>query len=125
MILPILLLGLLVLAGCQTNGPKISITPAEKDMGQVPQQIIETDYTVKNEGSSTLTISKVSTSCDCTKASIDRTEIPAGESANLHVRMDPALLNLYGKIQRDIIVETNDPKTPVAKAIFKVNIQKP
>jgi len=116
---------LISLAGCQPQGPRIEITPAERDMGQVQQQPMETTYTIKNSGSQPLKINKISTSCDCTTARIDNTEVAPGATTQLHVTMDPALLNLYGKIRRDIILETNDPKTPVAKAIFRVEIEKP
>lgn len=126
-ILPLLalLIAFLWLTGCQPNGPKIEITPAEKDLGKVPQKVLETTYTIRNSGNSPLKISKVYTSCDCTKASVDRSEIQAGETTILHVRMDPALLDLYGNIRRDIFIDTNDPKTPQAKAVFRVNIEKP
>jgi hypothetical protein len=116
---------LAALAGCQPKGPKIEISPTERDMGQVPQQKLETTYTVKNSGTQPLKINKISTSCDCTKAKVDSTEVAPGATTVLHVTMDPALLNLYGKIRRDIVLETNDPSTPVAKAIFRVEIQKP
>ncbi len=116
---------LFLLAACQPNGPKISISPAEQDMGTIPQQVVETNYTVRNSGNSPLKITKVYTSCDCTKATLDRMEIPAGETAQLHVRMDPAVLDLYGKIRRDIYLDSNDPRTPEAKVVFRVNIEKP
>jgi hypothetical protein len=115
----------MTLAGCQPKGPKIEITPAERDMGKVPQEKLETSYTVKNSGSQPLKINKVYTSCDCTQAQVESTEIAPGATTILHVTMDPALLNLYGNIRRDIVLETNDPSTPVAKAIFRVEIQKP
>ncbi len=113
------------LAGCQPKEPKIEITPAERDLGQMPQKHMETTYTVKNSGSQPLIINKISTSCDCTKAEVESTVIAPGATTVLRVTMDPALLNLYGKIRRDIVLETNDPSTPVAKAIFRVEIQKP
>jgi hypothetical protein len=118
-------IGLVWLAGCQPGGPKIEISPAERDLGQTKQVKLETSYTVRNSGSQPLKISKVYTSCDCTKATIEREVIPPGETAELKVTMDPALLNLYGKIRRDIILETNDPRQPTAKAIFRVEIAKP
>src|SRR5512135_3339927 len=105
-------IGLLWLAGCQPQGPRVEISPAERDLGQTKQVHLETSYTVRNSGNAPLKINKVYTSCDCTKASVDREVIPPGETAQLKVTMDPALLNLYGKIRRDIIVETNDPRQP-------------
>ncbi len=116
---------LLFLAGCQPKGPKIEITPAEIDLGKMPQKPLDTTYTIHNSGNQPLMIGKVETSCDCTKASVDSSEVEPGGTTVLRVHMDPALLDLYGNIRRDIRVESNDPKTPVAKAIFRVEIQKP
>jgi hypothetical protein len=116
---------LLALAGCQPAEPKIVITPAEQDLGNVPQKPLDATYTIQNSGSQPLKISKVSTSCDCTKATVDSTEVAPGGTTVLRVHMDPALENLYGKIRRDITVETNDPRAPKATAIFRVEIQKP
>ncbi len=120
-----LILFLALLAGCQPKGPKIEISPAERDLGHVPQQHLETSYTVRNSGSQPLEISKVYTSCDCTKASIDSKDLAPGAETTLRVTMDPAKENLYGNIRRDIILETNDPRTPVAKAVLIVSIAKP
>jgi predicted small lipoprotein YifL len=120
-----ILLALLALAGCQPKGPKIEISPAERDLGQVQQIHLETTYTVRNNGNLPLEINKVYTNCDCTKASVESTSLAPGAETILHVTMDPAQLNLYGNIRRDIILETNDPRTPVAKAVLKVSIQKP
>ena len=120
-----LVLLLVLLAACQPQGPKIEISPAERDLGQVLQQPLETTYTVRNSGNQALEINKVYTNCDCTKASVDSKELAPGAETTLRVTMDPALLNLYGNIRRDVILETNDPRTPVAKVALKVSIQKP
>lgn len=120
-----LVLLLALLAACQPKGPKIEITPTERDLGQVQQQPLETTYTVRNSGTQPLEISKVYTNCDCTKASVDVKSLAPGAETTLRVTMDPAQLNLYGNIRRDIILETNDPRTPVAKAALKVSIAKP
>ncbi len=116
---------ILLLSACRPQGPQIVITPAERDLGKMPQQKLETVYTIRNTGNQILKLGRVYTSCDCTKGSVDRTEVPPGETAKLIVTMDPAQDNLYGKIRRDIIVETNDPRTPKAKAILHVEIDKP
>ena len=121
----VLFLLLALLAACQPKGPIIEISPAERDLGQVQQQPLETTYTVRNSGTQALEIGKVYTNCDCTKASVDSKALAPGEETTLRVTMDPALLNLYGNIRREIILETNDPRTPVARAVLKVTIAKP
>lgn len=121
----LVLLLILLLPACQPTGPKVEISPAERDLGQVQQQPLETTYTVRNSGVEPLEIRQVYANCDCTKVSLDSSSIAPGETTTLRVTLDPAQLNLYGTIRREIILETNDPKTPVAKAILKVMIAKP
>lgn len=114
-----------LLAACQPKGPQIEITPSERDLGQVAQQPLETTYTVRNRGNQALEIGKVYTNCDCTSASVDSKTLAPGEETILRVTMDPAQLDLYGNIRREIILETNDPRTPIAKVLLKVTIDKP
>jgi len=116
---------LLGLTACRVAPPAVSIEPAAQDLGERPQQLVELTYTVRNTGGGTLAISKITTSCECTKATMDRTEIPAGESAQLRVTLDPVEDNLYGNILRVVYLRTNDPQRPEVEAEFRVTIQKP
>mgnify|MGYP000945605141 CR=1 len=123
-----ILLGFIVLgmlAACTNKAPVISIEPALQDLGDQPQQLIDLVYTVKNTGNADLMIEKVSVSCECTTAELERSTIPPGESAELRVKFDPAEDNLFGEIQRIIYVRSNDPNQPEAEAEFRVTIQKP
>lgn len=121
----VMLLSLSSLAGCRASPPAVSIEPASQDLGERPQQPLELSYTVRNMGGSMLLIKKITTSCDCTKASVDRTEIPAGQAANLRVTLDPGEDNLYGNVLRVVYLRSNDPQRPEVEAEFRVTIQKP
>ena len=125
---PLLFLLLLltgILTACGGKAPQISIEPALQDLGTQPQQLIDLDYTVKNTGNADLVIEKVSVSCECTTAELEKNTIPPGESAGLRVKFDPAEDNLFGDIQRIIYLRSNDPKKPEVEAEFRVIIQKP
>ncbi|NOX61636.1 MAG: DUF1573 domain-containing protein [Chloroflexi bacterium] len=115
----------LFLAACGKAPPRIVVEPAMQDLGERPQELLELTYTVRNEGGSPLEITRVSTSCDCTKATLERNVIPPGESAQLLVTLDPIEDNLYGNILRVIYLRTNDPETPEAEVEFRVSILKP
>ena len=80
-LLAVTMLALLGLAACRAAPPAVSIEPAAQDLGERPQQLVELTYAVRNTGGSALPVSKITTSCECTKATMDRTEIPAGESS--------------------------------------------
>lgn len=124
-LLAVTILALLGVTACRTAPPAVSIEPAVQDLGERPQQLVELTYTVRNTGGSTLAISRIATSCECTKAIVDRTEIPAGESAQLRVTLDPVEDNLYGNILRVVYLRTNDPERPEIEAEFRVTIRKP
>jgi len=113
------------LTACGGKAPQISIEPALQDLGTQPQQLIDLVYTVKNNGNADLVIEKVSVSCECTTAELEKNTIPPGESAELRVKFDPAEDNLFGDIQRIIYLRSNDPEKPEAEAEFRVIIQKP
>ncbi len=116
---------LLLLAACGNPTPRIVVEPTSQDLGERPQERIELAYTVRNEGDSLLIIEKVSTSCACTEAELDRTEIPPGETAQLIVSLDPVEDDLFGDVKRVIYLRSNDPGAPEVSVEFNVRILKP
>lgn len=116
---------LVALTACAKKTPRIVVEPASQELGEVPQQKIELTYTVRNEGQSDLEILKISTSCDCTKASIAQDKIAPGQSVVLTVTLDPTEDNLYGDVTRLIYLRSNDPENPEVSVEFHVVIQKP
>ncbi len=119
-----LLIGL-TLAGCRPAAPRIVVEPAVKNLGERPQEPLALTYTVRNEGTAPLIIEKVSTSCGCTKAWVDREKISPGESATLQVTLDPTEDDLYGDLLRVIYLRSNDPQNPEVQVEFRVLIRKP
>jgi len=124
-IITLLTVALLSLAACQPGAPAIQVEPTTQDLGQREQERLELTYTITNTGGGPLEISKITTSCECTEARLDRTTIPRGESAQLRVTLDPVEDNLYGNILRVIYLRSNDPDRPEVEAEFRVNIRKP
>ncbi len=62
-------------------------------------------------------IYRVSTSCGCTKASIDTKMIEPGETAKVIVNFEPALHRSFKKgevvkMERTVYIRSNDPETP-------------
>ncbi len=105
--------------------PRIVVEPASQDLGERLQEHLELTYAVRNTGKNTLQIEQLSTSCNCTKASVDQATIAPGGSTVLRVTMDPQEDNLYGNLFRVITIRSNDPATPQAKVDFRVTIPKP
>lgn len=109
----------------------LTVTPANYDFGSVSMAAgpVRRQFTVSNGGSSPVTMTKLSTSCMCTKASllvggrqvgpfgmpghgaIPRIQevLPAGGSATLEVTFDPAAHGPagVGRVDRQVTLETN------------------
>lgn len=89
--------------------PAISVSPADFDFGKISRnKLASADFEIKNFGGEVLKITGVSTSCGCTKASIDKKMLAPGESARLAVVFDP---NYHpeekGEILREVYIESN------------------
>ena len=106
-------------------GPRIAFDRAFHDFGVIPQYggIVKTAFTVRNNGTSVLTIGTITTSCSCTSASISSASILPGKSAELSVRFDP---NFHGEpegvFKRTVFIPTNDQRTPEAEIVIQVDI---
>ncbi len=124
---------LIIFSGCisipenqslENNKPKIEITPEFYDFGNVPYEKIEYVFFVKNKGTGILEITGISTSCGCTKGTIDKKLINSGETAKLLVTIDPNLMEkgIEGKIERIVYVKSNDIEKPEIEIELKANI---
>lgn len=123
------LLALVVVAGflltaCSASPPRIVVEPPSQDLGERPQELIELTYTIRNEGGSPLKIEKLSTSCGCTRAEVDKEVLAPGESTKMRVTLDPTEDDLYGNILRVVYIRSNDPAHPEVEVEFRVTIYK-
>jgi rhodanese-related sulfurtransferase len=108
-----------------TNGPKISFDRKLHDFGVIQQfgGMVETTFAVRNDGTETLKIGDITTSCSCTSASISSHSIPAGEEAELTVVFDPDFheepIDVF---KRTVFITTNDPANPEVEVVIEVDI---
>lgn len=117
---------IILISGCSTNlGPqKIELSTNSFDLGDIDPDEgnrVETFY-VKNIGGAPLEILSVSTSCGCTEAEVESTEIAPGEQTKLIVTYDPSVHpGLEGKIKRIVYIKSNDPLQPEVELEFVGN----
>ena len=104
--------------------PRIEVTPAFYDFGDIPYEKVEYNFSVNNKGRGILEITRISTSCGCTKGTIDKELISSGETANLLVSIDPNLMeeDIAGKIERTVYIKSNDPDNPEIEIELRANI---
>lgn len=147
----ILLIGGVVFALSMGSAPQIESVLGAKaivssksyewgDIG-INDGIVKTSFTISNEGSETLKLFNVSTSCMCTKARLkldNKTspafgmhskssyvlDVPPQAKAEVLVEFDPAYHGPggIGPITRQVMVETNDPDNSEFTFILTANV---
>lgn len=112
------------LRAAPSEPPRITVAPAEFDFGDVgPELAVSHVFTVTNVGGAPLDISGVSTSCGCTTATIEATQLQSGESTTLTVTFDPQAHNgATGRFLRLVYLRSNDPQTPEAQVRLRVTV---
>jgi hypothetical protein len=77
---------------------------------------------IRNEGTDTLEVSDVSTSCGCTAALISHRQIAPGDSGTIEVAFDPRKFS--GAVEKGVSWKTNDPSNPKWHLVFTANVSK-
>jgi len=94
----------------------IELWPAKQELGTVIYgDVATTTFTLTNYAPLPLKITRVSTSCGCTKASVEKEELGAYESTIVNVSFDPAVHKDdtdLGDLTRTIYIETDNPNFP-------------
>lgn len=97
-------------------GPRINISPQSFDFGEVDYgETVEHIFKVKNLGNESLKINRISTSCGCTSAKIDKEEISPGEEAELKVVYETTKMSgghAKGDQERIIYIKSSDSTKP-------------
>lgn len=96
--------------------PIVTITPSTIALGTVIYgDVAKAVFTFTNYTPLPIKITRVSTSCGCTKASVDKEELGAYESSKVNVSFDPAVHKDdtdLGDLIRTIYIATDNPNFP-------------
>ncbi len=120
-------LALLALVGAplgaeETKAPRIRVEPEAFDFGKARQRkTLRKDFTIRNFGDAELVISGVSTTCGCTAALAAQDHVPPGGSTVLRVTFDTRTYS--GKIERDVLVRSNDPKAAIVQVRVSATVE--
>lgn len=106
-----------VLVACSSQNEAVSandessliVVRPHRDFGTIRIKSRTEEFEIWNRGQSPLKISKVGTSCRCTKAEVSEIEILHGKSAVLTATLTPAR---SGEGRASIVVHSNDPVRP-------------
>jgi hypothetical protein len=124
----------------ETSGAKIAVLEEPYDFGDIDifAGKVDTTYTLKNEGTEDVTITKAATSCMCTEGEIagltfgmhgsdvKSVVIPAGGEEKVKAIYDPLAHGPSGTgpVTRTLMIETNSSATPQIELRFSANVVK-
>jgi len=94
----------------------------EVQYGELAQHI----FVVKNTGKEVLEINRLSTSCACTSAEIEKEVLSPGEEMELSVKYDTGLMtgpHGMGNQERIIYIKSNDPVNPQIEVTIKAYVK--
>jgi len=110
------------------NNVSVSVSPTTQDLGTVIYgDVATTTFALTNYAPLPLKITRVSTSCGCTSALVDKKELGAYESTTVNVSFDPAVHKDdtdLGKLTRTIYIETDNPNYPSLESTITANVIK-
>lgn len=97
------------------SAPTLSITPEKIDFGEIIQGdgVVSASVIVTNTSSETLQLHRLSTSCGCTTAEMDMSDLAPNEKRELTINFDPMVHpDQFGKIIRVVYLQTSSQDTP-------------
>ena len=108
----------------QAAAPRIRVEPEAFDFGKaLPGKTLRKEFTLRNFGDAELVIEGVTTTCGCTAAITAETRLEPGGSTQLQVTLETR--SYSGKVERQVLVRSNDPKTPLLSVRVSVTVEKP
>lgn len=121
--------------------PKTEVKTTLSDFGKMKVSDEKSaDFTIKNIGKKPLQLSDITSSCNCTfgqviisgkeseffgmhNVSAFAGEILPGKEATVRVIYRPYIMPVYGLVEREVYVTTNDPENPRLVFRVKANVE--
>jgi len=112
----------------QTGFQSVSISPESQPLGTVVYgDVPETEFVLTNYTNKVLTVTRLSTSCGCTQAFLDKKELKPFSSVQIKVTFDPAVhgdATDLGELTRTVYVETDNPNFSKLEVTITANVVK-
>ena len=103
---------------------RIRVEPESFDFGKaLPGKTLRKEFTIHNFGDAELVIESVSTTCGCTAALAADRHVKPGGSTSLRVTLETRTFS--GKVERQVLVRSNDPKTPLLQVRVSATVAAP
>jgi hypothetical protein len=106
------------------KAPSIRVEPEGFDFGKaLPEKTLRKEFVLRNFGDAELVVESVSTTCGCTAALASDKRVPPGGSTQLRVTFETR--SYTGKVERQVLVRSNDPKTPLLTVKVSATVEAP
>lgn len=106
------------------KAPSIRVEPEGFDFGRaLPAKTLRKEFVLRNFGDGDLVIEDVKTTCGCTAALASEKRVPPGGSTQLLVTLETR--SYTGKVERQVLVKSNDPKTPMLTVKVSATVEAP
>jgi hypothetical protein len=106
----------------EPGAPRIRVEPESFDFGRtLPGKTLRKDFRIRNFGDAPLVIEGVSTTCGCTAALAAEDQVEPGGSTVLRVSFETRRYS--GKVERKVLVRSNDPETPLAQVRVSATVE--
>lgn len=103
--------------------PKLVLSKKEYNFGEVDEgKVVEAKIEIKNEGSGTLEIKDVKTTCGCTAVLLSSKKLQPGETGTIKINLDTT--KREGQFIRTISIYSNDLDDPIQTITLLANIRK-
>ncbi|MDT3403039.1 DUF1573 domain-containing protein [Mucilaginibacter terrae] len=100
-----------VFAGCSTKPdvPIIQFAQKTVDIGNINkrQTPVAARFSFTNTGGKPLKVINVASDCSCTIASYTKKPVAAGDSGIIEVKVNPKVIHIKGRFERQIVVHSN------------------
>jgi len=104
--------------------PRIRVEPESFDFGKtLPGKVLRKELAIRNFGDATLVIEGVSTTCGCTAALTAESRVAPGGSTSLRITFETR--SYSGRVERQVLVRSNDPKMPVLEVRLSATVEAP
>jgi len=90
------------------SGPRIAVEPPSFDFGKALQnKTLQKEFSIRNLGDADLVLDSVTTSCGCTVADGYTKLVKPGASTHMLVSLQTRTSS--GKLQKSVLIKSNDP----------------
>jgi hypothetical protein len=108
----------------QTKKPLAVFKATSHDFGKVKQgDVVNHEFTFKNEGEATLVVDKIETTCGCTAALVSEKRIAPGKDGKIKTTFDTR--GYSGRLTRYLYIVSNDGENPRRELSLIADIEVP